>query len=118
MRRRRVSNRVLRRWLTTQHPRRVEALLDADQSVAGRLEALTALDDSVAAALAIAVAPPTAFEARAVAGLRQRQQAYGALSALGDIFALGYHVGRAILEPHESDHRAEDGDPSPGSRRP
>ena len=116
MRRRRVSNKALRRWLATSRPRRVEALLDSDQSVADRLEALTALDDSVAAALEVAVAPPERFEERAVAGLQQRQQAYGTLSALGDIFALGYYVGRVFFEPNESDPGADDGETSRGGR--
>ena len=113
MRRRRVSNQALRRWLATSRPGRVEALLDSDQSVADRLEALTALDGSVATALEVAVAPPERSEARSVARLRHRQQAYGTLSALADIFALGYHVGRVFFEPNESDPGADNGDTPP-----
>lgn len=95
--RRRVSDRALRRWLATGRPRRVEARLASDPSVARRLDQLTELDEAEAAALAGVVAPEEDFETRVLAGVHRLRDGMDTAALLTDLLGLGLHVGRAML---------------------
>ena len=103
--RRGVSDRTLRRWLSTGRPSRVETLLASDPTVARRLDRLTELDEAEAAALAEVVAPEDDFEDRVLAGVQRRRDGLETASLLTDLLGLGLFVGRAMLPDTDSPDR-------------
>ena len=93
------SDRLLKRWLKTGRPHRIERLLDSEPDVARRLEALTAIDETHRDVLSGLVAPGIDFEARTVAGVKKRSDAQNTASLVVDLVGLGVHLGRALSRP-------------------
>ncbi len=106
--RRRVSDRSLRRWLDTGRPARVADAIEADPSVAERLDAMTALRAADSEAIGHLVTPPPQFHDRAYEGVRDRIDRYETMSVVADLLGLGFHVGQVMLAPDEGADRADD----------
>ena len=103
----RFSSRTLLRWLETGRPRRVSRRLGTDPALAERLEALTALRSGEAEALDQLLTPTDDFGDRVLAGVQERREVQGTGLVVFDLVGLGFHVGRALLEP-PSQRREDD----------
>ncbi|MCA1705973.1 MAG: hypothetical protein LC808_23010 [Actinobacteria bacterium] len=93
----RLSDRKLRRWLSTGKPRRVDRLLETNSAISARLDQLSRLDPALIAALAQMSSPPTGFGTRTVAAVQDRIDAYATVALVADLLGLGWHTGRAVL---------------------
>ena len=103
----RPSDRVLRRWLRTGRPRRVERRLDDDPAVQQRLETLTALDGRAVAAIDVVTTPLPGFRDRTATKVRERAADDDFFDVVLDLLGLGFHVGQAMARPDESDRHEE-----------
>ena len=101
--RRRPSDRQLRRWLRTGRPRRIAELIETDDVVLARLEALTRLDQADVAALDELAKPRDDFEVRTVTAVQARRNDDGTASMVADLLGLGFHVGRALMNRPAAD---------------
>lgn len=97
--RRHPSRRLLQRWLTGDAPRRVERHVDECEQCQVLLEELSALDDELVADLHQAVSPPEDLVDRTAGGVEERLRDEAALGAFLDLFAIGWSVTRAIVDP-------------------
>lgn len=115
--RRRVSDRVLRRWLETGRPTRISRALAFDAELAARLDAFTSLSTAYSEAIEKLVTPTVGFEERTAVRVRARIDGYGTASALVDLLGLGYHVGRALGGGDGAQSGTNDEDDRAGSDR-
>lgn len=102
----RLSDRKLRRWLSTGKPRRVDRLLASDSVMSGRLDELSRLDPAHTAVLTQGSAPRSGFSDRTVTKVQERIDVYATVALVADLLGLGWHTGRAVL-------RDEMGTPDP-----
>jgi len=98
----RISDRTLNRWLRTGRPRRVERRL-SDPDMTARLDAMTRLTSSEARALTDAIAPPPDLHERLAERVTRRVDGE-IVSALIDLYGLGWHTASAVFEPEDRDH--------------
>lgn len=94
----------LQRWLDTGDPRRVANHIDTCEQCQQTLDELTALDETTVADLQAATTPPEDLRERTTGGVDARLRDEAALTAFGDLFAIGWDVVRAVIEP-ETTHR-------------
>lgn len=97
----RISDRTLNRWLRTGRPRRVERHLD-DPDTTARLDAMTRLTASETRALTDVVTPPPGLHERLVERVGRRVDGE-IVSALIDLYGLGWHTASAVFDPEDRD---------------
>ncbi len=92
-----VSDRLLRRWLTSGRPRWVGKRIQTDPAVAARLETMTALDVEHVESLVALVQPAPAFPERVVVGMHARIDALETLGVIVDLMGVGWQTSRALM---------------------
>lgn len=97
------GRRRLQRWLDTGNPRRVAHHIETCERCQEILEDLSALDDSTVADLQAATTPPVDLRERTTDGVDARLRDEAALTAFGDLFAIGWDVVRHVVEPSTTD---------------
>ncbi len=89
----------LQRWLDTGEPRRVSNHIEGCLDCQALLETLSELDEGLVADLQAATTPPDDLRERTQGGVDVRLRNEAALGAFLDLFAIGWDVTRAILDP-------------------
>ncbi len=99
MRSRHPSRQRLERWLKKGETRAVQSHIDSCERCQTILESLSALEEDVVADLQTAIAPPNDLGERTNEGVDERLRNEAAAGAFLDLFAIGWDVMRAVVEP-------------------
>ena len=102
------ARRRLQQWLAGEAPRRVDRHVEECDICQAALEELSSLDAELVSDLGDAFTPPEDLTDRTTDGVHERLRDEAAFAVFLDLFAIGWDMARAMIDPDADDPSERD----------